>query len=169
MIDETSNPDRVAPPSVATHRFRRIQDAHRMVAELREGDGVDPRMEHRHSQRKRSQQKADHAAQRLASQILRCAQTTLINGLLADLEVRLVTHGKGNHFIIELGASDPTIHYDLWTMQEVANSRLPSLRNALAREIHRKKVPTLSIHILPCPIVFRNLKEASNGEASSSK
>lgn len=120
-----------------------------MVAEQRQGDGIDPRLERRGRQRSRERGKADYAADRLASQIGRCANANLGDGILCDFYVQRVWYGKGNHFTIELRANDPTLSFDLDVVQSEAARRLPLLRTELAREIHRKKVPTLAILVLP--------------------
>ena len=149
LADEKTSSEPFVSQSSAQGGFRRIKNAHRMVAELREGDGVDPRNERRDRHRTRSENKPDHAADRLASQISRCAHGNLTVGILADFEVHRVSHNRGNHFTIELFATDASLLFDLREMQLAATAMLPKLRNELAREIHRKKVPTLSIRVLP--------------------
>jgi hypothetical protein len=166
VVEETSKTDPLAPQSAASHGFRRIKNAQRMVAELRDGDGIDPRIEHRDRHRLGSKQKVDRSAERLACQISRCAQTFLLNETLADLEVYRVCHSKGNHFIIELGPRDSSVQFCQLMMQNIANARLSILRTALAREIHRKKVPTLSLRVLPPSISLSNPHATSHCEAS---
>lgn len=132
----------------STGGFRRIKDAHRMVAELRDGDGVDPKEERRHRQRSRVESKSDHSVERLAAQVERCANSSLGSGILTDFVVRRVSHGKGNHFLIELVCADSSLLFDPHEAQQAAIALLPRLRSELAREIHRKKVPSLSIRIV---------------------
>jgi len=131
----------------STGDFRRIKDAHRMVAELRDGDGVDPKQERRDRQRSRFDTKTDHSAQRLATQVERCVNANLGLGILSDFVVLRVSHSKGNHFLIELVCADPKLSYDPHEAQRLALEILPRIRSELAREIHRKKVPSLSIQI----------------------
>ncbi len=132
----------------STGGFRRIKDAYRMVAELRDGDGVDPKQERRNRQRSRVESKNDHSVERLAAQVERCANSNLGLGILTDFVVRRVSHGKGNHFLIELVCADSKLFYDPLEAQQAAIALLPRLRSELAREIHRKKVPSLSIRIV---------------------
>jgi hypothetical protein len=135
--------------SKAGPSFRRIKDASSMVSELREGDGLDPRFDHRRRQRARNEGKPDYAAARLASQISRCVGGNLGTDLLADFEVQSVTPGKGNNFVVLLSPIDPTREYDPKLIQQAAADLLPRLRAELAQAIHRKKVPNLTFQISP--------------------
>lgn len=67
--------------------FRRIKNPEALVTELREGDGIDPRLEHRKNQHARLKSKPNHASLRLAGQIAKCIRGSLGDGPLANFDV----------------------------------------------------------------------------------
>ena len=66
--------------------FRRIKNPEALVTQLREGDGIDPRLEHRKNQHARLKSKPNHAALRLAGQIAKCIRGYLGDGPLANFQ-----------------------------------------------------------------------------------
>jgi hypothetical protein len=129
--------------------FRRIKDASRMVSELRDGDGIDPRIEHRKRQRSRMQEKPDYAAARLASQIARCINANLNCNPLSDFQVQNIVPGKGNSFVVTLSPVIPQLDYDPQIILRHATDMIPHFRAEIARTIHRKQVPNLRFLVAP--------------------
>lgn len=134
-----------------TPAFRRIKNPETLAASLREGDGVDPRLEHRKSQQSRRKNKPNHAALRLASQIARCIRGSLGIGLLVNFDVVGVEPAKGNHFLVTLGPVADDFNYDESVILDAVNDLRGQLRSEIAGSIHRKKVPSLTFRVLPCP------------------
>ena len=131
--------------------FRRIKNPESLAAQLREGDGIDPRLEHRTNSSFRHKDKPNHAAVRLAGQIARTIRGSLGDGPLADFDVLSVQPAKGNVFLVTLVPMTPELVYDESQILDAANNRSGHLRSEIACSITRKKVPSLLFHVLPCP------------------
>lgn len=130
--------------------FRRIKNPEILVAQLREGDGIDPRLEHRKKQHERLKTKSNHAAERLAGQIAKCIRGNLGDGILLSFDVVGVEPAKGNHFLITIGPVVPDFIYDESQVLQAANERRGQLRTEIAGSITRKQVPNLTFRVLPC-------------------
>ncbi|RLS69026.1 MAG: hypothetical protein DWH99_13815 [Planctomycetota bacterium] len=130
--------------------FRRIKNPESLVTQLREGDGIDPRLEHRKNQHARLKSKPNHAALRLAGQIAKCIRGSLGDGPLANFDVVGVEPAKGNHFLVTLGPILPDIAYEESEVLQAANDRRGQLRSEIASSITRKQVPNLLFRVLPC-------------------
>jgi len=144
-----SNLDQRKTQSSDDVAFRRIKNPENLVAELRDGDGVDPRLEHRKNKLSSRKQKANHSALRLAGQIAKCIRGNLGDGPLANLDVVSVEPAKGNHFLVTLGPVLPGLYYDESKALESANERRGQLRAEIANSITRKQVPNLTFRVLP--------------------
>ena len=131
--------------------FRRIKNPESLAAQLREGDGIDPRLEHRKNGSSRHKDKPNHAAVRLAGQIARTIRGSLGDGPLADFDVLSVQPAKGNVFLVTLVPMTPELVYYESQILDAANNRSGHLRSEIACSITRKKVPSLLFHVLPCP------------------
>lgn len=136
------------PQSVKAN-FRRIKDASKMVSELRDGDGIDPRIEHRKRHRSRTKEKPDYAAARLASQIARCINANLNCDPLSDFQVQNIVTGNGNSFIVTLAPVIPQLNYDPQIILFTAIALIPFFRGEIANTIHRKQVPNLKFLVPP--------------------
>ena len=134
-----------APSSI----FRRIKNPEALAAELREGDGIDPRLERRRKQNAFNKSKPNHAALRLGGQIARSIRNNLGGRVLADFDVFSVEPCKGNLYLVTLKAIDPDFLFDETAVLEEANSERGRLRSELAISITRKKVPDLLFRVLP--------------------
>ncbi len=147
-----NNPnERLSSPKAQSQRqqFRRIKDASSMVSELRDGDGIDPRIEHRKRQQSRIQEKPDYASARLASQIARCINANLDSNALSEFQVQSAVPGKGNSFVVTLSAVIPQLDYDPQIILLAATAMIPHFRSEIARDIHRKQVPNLKFLVAP--------------------
>jgi ribosome-binding factor A len=136
--------------------FRRIKNPESLAAQLREGDGIDPRLERRKNVSSRLKDKTNHAAVRLAGQIAKTIRGSLGDGSLADFDVLSVQPAKGNVFLVTLAPRTPELVYDEAQILNAANNRSGYLRSEIACSISRKKVPTLLFRVLPCPALPTN-------------
>jgi len=137
------------PQGSDTPAFRRIKNPQSLVAQLREGDGLDPRLERRKSQPSSGKNKANHSALRLAGQIAKCIRASLGDGLLANFDVVGVEPAQGNNFLVTLGPALPDLNYDPSQVLLAANDRKGYLRSEIACSINRKRVPNLIFRVLP--------------------
>ena len=142
--------DQQMPQGSENPPFRRIKKPEALVTQLREGDGIDPRLEHRKNQHAHRNSKPNHAALRLAGQIAKCIRGNLGDGPLANFDVVGVEPAKGNHFLVTLGPILSDIAYDESEVLQAANDRRGQLRSEIASSITRKQVPNLIFRVLPC-------------------
>jgi ribosome-binding factor A len=136
--------------------FRRIRNPESLAAELREGDGIDPRLERRKNLSSRHKDKPNHAAVRLAGQIAKTIRGNVGDGPLADFDVVSVQPAKGNVFLVTLGPMTPELDYNESQILDQANARSGHLRSEIACSITRKKVPGLLFRVLPCPALSQD-------------
>lgn len=141
--------DQNVPQGSDTPAFRRIKNPQSLVAQLREGDGLDPRLERRKSQPGPGKNKANHSILRLAGQIAKCIRASLGDGLLTSFDVVGVEPAQGNNFLVTLGPALPDLDYDPWQVLLAANDRKGYLRSEITCSINRKRVPNLTFRVLP--------------------
>lgn len=144
--DETKNQSPLAKDfAMNPSKFRRI------AAEIREGDGIDPREEKKHRLASRRRAKPDHAAERLGQEM----RENLALSMPEDprLEVfRVATvssTGKGNTFVVQVYCTDPNLSYSPDSIQKILQDNKGKLRAEVALGIHRKRVPDLKFEVLP--------------------
>lgn len=150
--EETQANELKTSSSPARNAFRRIRDAHTMVAELRAGDGIDPREERRNRSAEREREKPDYAVLRLASEVATSVRASLSGAttpILSAFEVSTVTPGKGNHFVVHLYCVDPSLNYDPAVVTAALNLEKGVMRAELAQGINRKRVPDLRFDVAP--------------------
>ena len=130
-----------------------VGDTGRVIAELRDGDGVDPRAEKRKRKSLGRLGRRDYSDLRLASQIgdtlgLLLAQCG--NPLITSLAVGAVEPTvKGTMFVVQVYSTDPAAEYDPREVREALNAMKPGLRAAVAREVTRKAAPDFKFEVLP--------------------
>jgi hypothetical protein len=125
-------------------------DVSDMVAELREGDGVDPK------RLKRQEKMRDKDGVREASRARLCSQAkhALEQSLpaeLGDLQIRSVTQSGGSKPLEVTLEPGPTANLDEFKPSELLitlERAKPALRAAVAEAINRKKTPDLSFTII---------------------
>lgn len=122
------------------------------VAEWREGDGVDPRIEKKREKRF-SAQKSDYSALRLASQIRNILDLLIPQSghpLLASIVVGTVEpYAKGSNFVVQVYSTDTAADYDPNEIKAALDGLKSRLRTEVAKDITRKKAPELKFDVLP--------------------
>lgn len=143
-------PDAAAPSSGGAS-FVRIRDAARMVGSVRDGDGVDPRIE-RLRRRAGTPRKADHGAERLGQQIFDCLRlsTVLVEaGLDQFAFVGVVPGGRGGHYLVEVACIDPDVMFDVDAVQRALAGQRSRVRAEVSQGVHRRKAPEVSFLVKP--------------------
>jgi ribosome-binding factor A len=145
-----------APVGQGTKPSGELAAMREVVAEPREGDGVDPRLEAKRRRRDPGEPRLGfthgvHQQERLASQIqvaldlaLQAAATPLLN----ELTVREVVKDGGSLAVV-LAPRNPTASVDVAAATEAVNRASSMLRREVAAAITRKEVPNLSFVVLP--------------------
>lgn len=134
--------------------FVRIRDAATMVGSVREGDGVDPRLEALRRRRTGggSLRKPDHGAQRLAGQIFDCLRlsTVLSDAGLDDFAfVGVVPGGRNGQFLVEVACLDPTADFDAAAVERTLGRLRSQVRAEVAQGVHRRKAPDVTFRVRP--------------------
>ena len=125
--------------------FVRVRDAAGLVGHVREGDGIDPRLERRGGGRK-----PDHGAERLARQIFDSLQ---FSSALSDVGldefafVGVVPGGRPGQFIVEVAALDPALAYDPHDIERRLAACRPGVRAEVAAGVHRRKAPEITFRV----------------------
>lgn len=145
-------PPTEAPGAAAAAPFVRIRDAAKLVGRVREGDGVDPRLERPTGRTVGGRRKPDHGADRLAGQILDALRfsTALSEAGLDDFMFAGVLPGAhGGHFIVEVACLDPQAVYDPADVERILSIRRAKVRAEVSESVHRRKAPDLSFRVKP--------------------
>ncbi len=123
------------------------------AAELRDGDGVEPRRESRMRASPGNPARRNHSDLRLARQIGDAIWPLISqcgNPLLASLAVGAVEPSpKGTVFVAQVYSTDPAADYDPREVKEALDALKPKLRAAVAREVTRKHAPDFKFDVLP--------------------
>lgn len=127
-----------------------------VVAEVREGDGVDPRDEAKHQQRlfrasRSERERGDHRKERFAAQVQESIDSVLrlaAEPLLNALAVREIAP-QGATLLVVVEPRDPDLPFDLAAAARALSKAKPLLMREIAREITRKETPTLTFVVLP--------------------
>lgn len=152
--DAAPRPDTppAAPAAAAAAPFVRIRDAAKLVGRVREGDGVDPRLERPTGRSVGGRRKPDHGADRLAGQILDALRfsTALSEAGLDDFVFAGVLPGShGGHFIVEVACLDPQAVYDPADVERILALQRAKVRAEVSESVHRWKAPDLSFRVKP--------------------
>jgi len=138
--------------SPAPGPFLRMRDFHKMVADVRAGDGVDPREEKRQRLRTSSRRKPDIASERLSRQIF---DALCLSSLLADLGlgdftvVNVVFAGRAGHYLVDVGPADPDAAYEPREVERILHEKKGQFRAEVAQAVNRRKAPELQFRVLP--------------------
>ena len=131
--------------------FVRIRDAATMVGSVREGDGVDPRLE---ALRRRkvggSRRKPDHGAARLAGQIfdsLRFSTVLSEAGLDEFAFVGVTPGGRNGQFIVEVACTDSRATYDPREIERLLAGHRARVRAEASHGVHRRKAPEITFRV----------------------
>jgi hypothetical protein len=140
-------------PALGAAGFTRIRDAARMVASVREGDGVDPRLAgRRHGEAGGGRRKPDHGAERLGQQIFDCLRLSTVlweAGLEQFAFVGVLPGGHGGHYLVEVACLDPAATFDDEAVQRALAGQRARLRAEVSQGVHRRKAPELSFLVKP--------------------
>jgi len=124
-----------------------------LAGELREGDGIDPRLEKKARQIKTLRGKPNYAVLRLGGQIRDTLVETLgqsPDSLLASFSVGAVEPtASGTTFVVQVYSSDPSLEYDMDEVKALLQACKPTLRWEVAHAVNRKKVPNFRFEVLP--------------------
>ena len=124
-----------------------------LVGELREGDGIDPRLEKKSRQIKTLRGKPNYAVLRLGEQIHNTLVETLCqlpDSLLASFSVGAVEpSASGSTFVVQVYSNDPSLEYDVDEVKALLQTSKNRLRWEVARAVNRKKVPDFKFEVLP--------------------
>lgn len=156
-----TGPDGIEPGSEGGHRspdsgrpepgvFVRIRDAASMIGSVREGDGVDPRLERLAKGRSGGRRKPDYGAERLAHQIRDCLQfsTALSDvGLEQFAFVGVEPGARNGQFMIEVASVDPTAAYDPLEVERLLATCRGRVRAEVAEGVHRRKAPDIAFRV----------------------
>jgi hypothetical protein len=130
--------------------FVRIRDAATMIGSVREGDGVDPRLEQLQRGRSGIRRKPDYGAERLAHQIRDCLQfSTVLSevGLEQFVFVGVVPGRRNGQFLIEVAPLDPAAAYDPQEVEQLLESCRGRVRAEVAEGVHRRKAPDIAFRV----------------------
>ena len=124
-----------------------------LVGELRDGDGIDPRLENKARQIKTLRGKPNYAVLRLGEQIHNTLVETLgqsPDSLLASFSVGAVEpSASGTTFVVQVYSNDPSLEYDMDEVKALLKASKSTLRSEVARAVNRKKVPDFRFEVLP--------------------
>lgn len=138
------------PP--AASRFRRMRDIHSVVAEIRSGDGIDPREEKHQSLRRGARQKPDLSSERLGSQIFDalCLSSLLDEIGLGDFTfIGVRPTGRRGQFLIDVASADPDTTYEPREIEEILQKKKGLFRAEVSQSVNRRKAPELQFRVLP--------------------
>lgn len=130
-----------------------VRVAKEVVAALSEGDGVDPREEKKACHARRTGEKPDYSALRLASQIrdvLNLVIPQFRDPRLASFVAGIVEPcPTGGNFVVQVYSTDTEVDYNPHEIKAILTEMKPRLRAEVAREITRKKTPDFKFDVLP--------------------
>ena len=137
-------------------KLRKNREIKSVVAEPREGDGIDPREEKKKCLAHGSNDRRDFLALRLASQIRDILNLAILqygDPLLASFVVGTVepSAARGN-FVVQLYSVNHSDDYDPSQVKAILNEIKPMLRAEVAKGVNRKKTPDFKFDVLP-PLV----------------
>lgn len=133
-------------------KLRKSLEVDGVVAEPREGDGVDPREEKKKAGRT-PRDKRNYATLRLASQIRdtldlvipQCGDPDLVSFAVGTVE----PSAKGTTFVVQVYSTDHSADYDPRAVKEALEAVRPRLRAEVAKEVTRKNAPEFKFDVLP--------------------
>jgi hypothetical protein len=118
-----------------------------------EGDGVDPRLEHRKREFQKESEKPDYSAQRLGHRIKEVLSIDTVLPSIPELEsfniAEVSFNGAGNCFTVLVYCADPRLSYDPGDISEILKRQKGWLRSNIAESIKRKRVPDIVFAVLP--------------------
>jgi ribosome-binding factor A len=124
-----------------------------IVAELTEGDGIDPKEEKRSLRRGEISGKPNYAILRLASQIRDALDLAIPQSghpLLVSFVVGSVEPSTtGKTFVAQVYSTDSSADYDPAEIKSALDSVKPRLRAEIAKEVTRKNAPDFKFDVLP--------------------
>lgn len=132
--------------------FRRIRDIRSVVAEIRPGDGVDPREEKLSRLRRDARQKPDLSSERLGSQIFDalCLSSLLSEIGLDDFTFTGVTStGRRGHFLVDVCCADPAATFEPRDIEGILQEKKGLFRAEVTQSVNRRKAPELQFRVLP--------------------
>lgn len=131
--------------------FVRVRAAASMVGAIREGDGLDPKIEQLQNRRLGAgRRKPDHGVLRLAGQIFDCLRlsTVLSDTGLDDFDfMGVVPGGRNGHFIVEVGCTDGAATFDPRVIERTLVEQRARIRAEVAQSVHRRKSPDLTFRV----------------------
>jgi ribosome-binding factor A len=143
--------------AVSDHRKPTIdQGLQEVVAEVREGDGFNPRDEAKRKLQERrtrpaGHERGAHRKEQFAAQVketidaaLRLAAEPLLNTLTVKEIVQ-----QGGSLLVVAEPRDPEVSLDVSAATRALKKAAPMLTREVAREITRKETPMLSFVVLP--------------------
>ena len=150
--EQRSHPAEAAP--AGPHEgagFVRIRDSATMVSSVREGDGVDPRIEALRRRRPGgSRRKADHGAARLAGQIFDCLRLSTVlsdAGLDEFAFVGVTPGGRSGQFLVDIACTDPQANFDHREIERVLAPHRTRVRAEVSHCVHRRKAPDVTFRV----------------------
>jgi hypothetical protein len=138
--------------SPAVSGFRRTRDIRSVVAEIRPGDGIDPREEKLSRLRKGAREKPDLSSERLGSQIFDalCLSSLLSEMGLEDFLFAGVTStGRRGQFLVDVCCADPDAEYEPGEIEGILQEKKGLFRSEVTRSVNRRKAPELQFRVLP--------------------
>jgi hypothetical protein len=133
--------------------FVRVRAAASMVGAIREGDGLDPKLEQLQKRRLGTgRRKPDHGALRLAGQIFDCLRlsTVLSDTGLDDFDfVGVMPGGRNGQFIVEVACTDGSATFDPRAIEQALIEQRARIRAEVAHGVHRRKSPDLTFRVRP--------------------
>jgi hypothetical protein len=148
--DAEAKPQASLPAGTA---FVRVRAAASMVGSIREGDGLDPKIEQLHKRRLGTgRRKSDHGVLRLAGQIFDCLRlSTVLSDIgLDDFDfVGVVPGGRNGQFIVEVACTNDTATFDPRAIEHTLVEHRTRLRVEVSHGVHRRKSPELTFRVRP--------------------
>ncbi|MFO0791012.1 MAG: hypothetical protein U0805_16255 [Pirellulales bacterium] len=149
-LDVGGRSDSSEPPAVSG--FRRIRDIGSVVAEIRPGDGIDPREERLARLRSDARRKPDLSSERLGSQIFDalCLSSLLTKIGLEDFTfIGVTSTGRRGQFLVDVCCADPDATFEPREIEGLLQENRGLFRAEVAQSVNRRKAPELQFRVLP--------------------
>ena len=135
------------------------EDLLALCAQLREEDGLDPRIERRREQSRDARRRAsnDNPKQRQLCRVARDVLALILAGEAKDdrlrtLEVRAVTPGANGHLVVTVGPVPHAPDLDPHQVLPRLVALRPYLRQELAAAVKRRRIPELDFAWAPAEV-----------------
>jgi hypothetical protein len=142
----------LASHPTAVTGFRRVRGMQSLAADIRSGDGIDPREEKRQRLRTGTRRKSDLADVRLSSQIFDalCLSSLLAKIGLEDFTVTAVVPAeRRGKFLINVSCVDIHATYEPEEIEAILEEKKGLFRSEVSQFVNRRKAPELQFRVLP--------------------